>query len=494
MAIAVDVAGTVGSNTGTASTTVTYTGLTPSASPLNGAAIFVFSVNDISITPSAVTWNGSSTGVTIISTDGGATLSNQILIGVVGLGAVGTHTLQFTTNTAVTWVGCGISFTGVNQTGSTTTWASHTTSNVTTNTTLTGTQVTANGDATFCGFGYGNVFSSINNTALYHMEDPTGGEGGAAAYHLSTTTSDSYTFTQGSGDYILRSSVHIVAAATAAANPVQNRDWPNPRSLPYWEYSSAWLDPGNNFPPLPGGPMPHNQYDWPNPYPVTWYRDWSRNLLQTTLAPAFVFPFNQYYWPLPVGNPRPDEFYSFSNLEVIANQPASYFHIYDFPNPQPVYWYRDWYQALALQLPVTMPFNQYDWPNPRTYAPIDQFWFNNLVEFLSQTNPLPFNQYDWPLPKTPQPIDQFWFQSLVLNLPEPIPPPPTISAGRQITEEEVRADLATWWKKIIAHADGTISDSLSQYGRRGGIARANSLSANQRTAIATLGANSRWKR
>lgn len=256
------------------------------------------------------------------------------------------------------------------------------------------------------------------------------------------------------------------------ASVFNNYDYPNPpRPVWYQHWQSFFQDiqfqPASVF----------NNYDYPNPQPVYWYRDYSQNLQQTTLKPTFQSPFNQFYWPVPAGNPRPDEFYSFNNIEVISKQPASVFNNSDWPNPQPIKWYQNhtffepqitqqpasafnnydwqlpypvewyesWLQALVTYAPIFTPFNQTDWPNPKGFPPIDQFWSNNLVELVSQANPVPFSQSDWPNPRTNQPIDQSFWQSLALILPPPPPPVEILSSGHQWTEQDV---LRAWMKAI----------------------------------------------
>ena len=288
---------------------------------------------------------------------------------------------------------------------------------------------------------------------------------------------------------------------TVTQNPFVQSNWPNPQPISWYK---SWEETGNTqlpfptpFLPLdqslsPTGPqrlqdytwiqrfqltIPFNQNSWPNPQPVVWYQNWSQSL--NLFYQSETFPFVQS----------------------------------DYPNPQRITWYKDWSLNLletTLAPAFQAPFNQFDWPLPRTYQPIDQFWQNNLQllpkptpffqnvdsplpvvsqpidatwiqnlsEFLqantfpfSQTdwkNPYPaywyrdhnqnlviylpvgaqpFSQTDWSLPKTAQPIDQSFWQSLALNLPTPPPPIVILSSGRQLTERDV---LRSWMKAIRA--------------------------------------------
>lgn len=305
-----------------------------------------------------------------------------------------------------------------------------------------------------------------------------------------------------------------------------NYDQPNPKTL-YWYRSWEFFQPQITLQPAsyfnnydlsvpktiswyeswnqslltstltPSSQSPFSQTDWPLPKTISWYQSWFENLLQNTLKPTFQAPFYQTDWSLSRGNLRPDEFYNFSNIGFISQQPASFFNNYDFPNPQrviwdiywsqnqpfgtiqaptnqsdwpnpfPIKWYEDWHQALAPYFPVSFPNNQTDWQNPKTWTPIDQWWFNNLINLLTATPAsLPFNQSDWPLPRVIQPIDPTWLQALVLNLPEPPPPPPQSDLGGKTWTRE------QWTKQLEQYAltnrQRLISQAYSRIGKLGG--------------------------
>ncbi len=101
-----------------------------------------------------------------------------------------------------------------------------------------------------------------------------------------------------------------------SGKPFNQQDWPNPQpAVWYRDWSQAlatlfgvspqpfrqadWAVPPTAFQPDRGwvapeslplrtfvpAPMPFNVYTWPLQVPVTWSQDWSRNLMETTLAP-----------------------------------------------------------------------------------------------------------------------------------------------------------------------------------------------------------------
>lgn len=309
------------------------------------------------------------------------------------------------------------------------------------------------------------------------------------------------------------------------ASYFQNYDQPNPRTYP--RLDQFWTQDLLQTTLAVVQATPFNQFDWPNPLRTNWYQDWNQNLglytlfqslaifmpfqgewalppspqtmgltwtqslLQSTLAPTVGNPFVQTDWPLPKGNPRPDEYYTFSNIQTVLQQPVSILNNFDWPNPPRITWYKDWEQGIPFGALQT-PFNQTDWPNPRTWTPIQQAWYQNLIYILTQANPQPFVQSDWPLTKAPQPIDPTWLQALVLNLPEPPPPPPgPISGGRQVAEWEVEQYLVAANEYYKRWAEANVMDVNIH--SLGGKARAKSLTSQQRTNIATKAAQTRWQ-
>jgi hypothetical protein len=213
--------------------------------------------------------------------------------------------------------------------------------------------------------------------------------------------------------------------------PALNRDWPLPqRPLPpaftwTWQYNLNLV--GKDV-------LPHNQYDWPLPKAPTRpdathvftpptpgfllapfrQQDWPLTRIppllpfgQTTAFPLTLIgkdalPFRQQDWPLPSQPPRPNATW----LQFVI-PPAAQLYL-----PVPFDWsleaqpFRPDATWISAPVPVTaavqFPFNQFDWPLPRTAAPIA---FNLTASFnlnLIGQDQLPHNQYDWPLPRGPQ--------------------------------------------------------------------------------------------
>jgi hypothetical protein len=260
----------------------------------------------------------------------------------------------------------------------------------------------------------------------------------------------------------------------------------SPLPVVFQPIDQTWIQSLNLF--YQSETFPNVQRDWPNPLPIGWYR----SLEESGNALTFVsgIPFFQTDWPLPktvqpidqfwfnslTNLPKPtpflpldwpnpprviwDRFWSQSLVPGALQRP---FNQSDWPLPYPVQWYKDWYQALALYFPTVFPFYQVDWPNPRTYSPIDQFWTNNLNLLPKPSTAQPFAQYDWPNPKDYQRIDENFWQALALILPSPPPPPEQDFSGRTWTKEE-------WTKKLTQYARSRLNPSAVHLGRLGGIA------------------------
>jgi len=302
--------------------------------------------------------------------------------------------------------------------------------------------------------------------------------------------------------------------APSQTNPFVQKDWPNPRPVIWYQswtqsFQQAipfnqldWSLPKTNQPLLQtwsqslnlffqSETFPFVQSDYPNPQRIVWYKDWSINLLETTLAPAFQAPFNQFDWPLSRTYSPIDQFW-YNNLQLLP-RPTPFFQNVDFPLPvvsQPID--QTWLQnLLSFFQSNTFPFSQTDWKNP---YPI--YWYEdhnqNLVIYLP-VGIMPFSQSDWPLTRSSQPIDQFGYQALVLNLPVPPAPPEIISSGRYITEAEVSAEVAQWWKRQEAASLISGSEFAQLGASKGGIARAKSLTSQQRSEIGTKAITTRWQ-
>ncbi len=279
--------------------------------------------------------------------------------------------------------------------------------------------------------------------------------------------------------------------------PFVQNDWPNPQRI-------VWDRFWSQGPAQPVVGVPFFQTEWPNPKFMYWYLDPNiQNLLGTTLTATVVEA--QFDWRNP---PQlPGLIYTWIyNPTILMGPTAPPFFQTDWPLPrtyQPIQQF--WAEAGNVQLPFPTPFFQnVDFPTPVVSKPIDQTWLQNLLSFFqsntfpfSQTdwkNPYPvywfrdhnqnlviylpvgikpFNQSDWPLPGTFKPIDQQWFQALVLNLPIPPAPPAIISSGRYITEAEVSAEVAQWWKRQEAASKPKLL-TFSDMGKMGGRPRKHS--------------------
>lgn len=327
----------------------------------------------------------------------------------------------------------------------------------------------------------------------------------------------------------------LLTTLTITQAPFRQSDWPLPQILPI--KALTWV---NGPLTSPSTTQPFSQSDWPNPATIlSWYRDWSLNLLETTLFPTGR-PFFQTDWPNPQQFPR--------NALTWVNGPLSPapsagnpFVQSNWPLSQSISWYRDWFQNLletTLSQPVTVIIRQSDWPLPKTVQPIDQFFsqnplplqfvlmpFNNVWETVLSPAPIdqfwapstlslltaptlkpfnqndwpnplpvqwyrdfynalalflpppgkPFSQYDWPLPKSPSSIDETWIQALAALFPPPPPVNITPATGRSYTESELKD---YWTKRFVEHTKQqhlvvppSISAHMAKLGKLSGIAR-----------------------
>jgi hypothetical protein len=192
--------------------------------------------------------------------------------------------------------------------------------------------------------------------------------------------------------------------------PIKQTEWPNPRDyqrLP--DYSWLWYS--ERLVNLPN-PKPSLQSYWPNPQPIVWYKDWNQNLVQFE-SQTNPKPFNQSDWPNPRAYPLGASYIYFSEQLVNLPNPKP-FKQYDYPNPYPIIWYQNWIEAGNTQLPfpTIVPFIPQSYPNPIN-IPWYRDWNQNLVLTTLAVTGIPFVQSNWPLSKTYTPIDQTYYQSLV---------------------------------------------------------------------------------
>jgi hypothetical protein len=180
--------------------------------------------------------------------------------------------------------------------------------------------------------------------------------------------------------------------------------------------------------------LPIRQQDWQNPIPVQWYRDWSINLLQSTLIVARL-PFNQFDWPVAVAPPRLDQSFAASYNKNLIGQdrlPAGAIFT-ERPQLGPAQPDRGFTASYNRNLigQDRLPNRQQDWPlTPAATAAVIQTWIQAVNLALLHQPPVVgplgilFNQYAWPLPdRGPvQPDRGFGFFNP--NYYPPTPPPP----------------------------------------------------------------------
>lgn len=232
--------------------------------------------------------------------------------------------------------------------------------------------------------------------------------------------------------------------------PFVQSDWPNPRGVP--QLNLSWMA----GPSLSLTAKPFNQNEWLNPQSVARPTGWINQGIRDVSTQA---PFFQTDWP----NPKPPQPQNlgFTFSQTIPPDTNTYMpsvvtdwgSVPPLPSPQA----SPEVNMLALRAgPVAaMPFNQYNWPNPRfvptpvslltwtnglppiTYVqrqavinvprPLDPTaarnatFAQNMLPLVSYVNVKPFKQADWPIP-APFPPPNRGFMS-PLNLPIVVPPP-----------------------------------------------------------------------
>src|SRR6266853_1728278 len=252
--------------------------------------------------------------------------------------------------------------------------------------------------------GAANITTGTGWTQQTHVSDTANTDSQTQTRTSSTSTNVLWN-SNAAGTNGCAVAIEIIVAA-AAGNPfVNNTDLP-PRGFLYSEWQK-WTESGLTTLPTPTvlTQTLRIKNDCPNPHPVTWYQSWTKNFQQ-------AIPFNQTDWSLPKTYQPLLQTWS-QSLNIFYQSETFPFVQSDYSNPQRIIWYKDWSLNLletTLAPAFQAPFNQFDWPLPRTYQPIDQFWQNNL-QLLPKPTPF-FQNIDSPLLVVSQPIDATWLQNL----------------------------------------------------------------------------------
>jgi hypothetical protein len=273
--------------------------------------------------------------------------------------------------------------------------------------------------------------------------------------------------------------------------PFSQQDWPL-SSQPY-RLDQSWVESGNALGFI-GSPF--SQSDWPNPKPVNWYQDWNNALALN--MPVFI-PSVVTNWDVPTYI----NWYQDQRVDLLqttlAIPPTKPFFQSDWANPaQPSRIEQTWAKTYNLYGQDSLPNRQQHWPTP---YPVQ--WYQNYQVNLLQTtlfttpaNP-PIRQYDWTVPYPPLAINPSWTYTSQFAVPAPIPP---ATIGGQYTEEDVD-ELTQAYARAMEFAlkfrQGkplSINEAAAALAKRGGEARAKSLSSSQRSSIAAHAASTRWKK
>lgn len=240
-------------------------------------------------------------------------------------------------------------------------------------------------------------------------------------------------------DYQVDLRTWINPSITVVQNPFAQSDWPTPPPSQWYKTWEAWYNLNligqdampaafrkehYDLPPISAEPNPRRDWEWNQiPYigkdrlpfrndhvlPPAYYvielnprRDWEWR--QVGYLGKDVLPFrNDHVLPPAdyVVEPNPRRSWEWwYNLNLIGQDKLP-IRQQDWPNPPPVYWYRDWLFHLPQEEPQTNPFNQFDWPNP---YPVQ--WYRDWSAILGPGLLIaPFKQTDWP---TPPPVQ--WYK------------------------------------------------------------------------------------
>jgi hypothetical protein len=155
------------------------------------------------------------------------------------------------------------------------------------------------------------------------------------------------------------------------------------------------------------------------PPPITWRRDWTLNLLQSTLAPtAATLPFRQQDWPLPGRAAQPDRTWVSSAISLQLRLPPPGDIWTDLP-PAPLFWRNG--STLNLLLTTLVAQDAFPPGVVRSERPPPLDWRNSWTLSLLQSTlapgvAVPFAQYDWPLPRVASQPDRTWVSFFNPNL------------------------------------------------------------------------------
>jgi hypothetical protein len=234
--------------------------------------------------------------------------------------------------------------------------------------------------------------------------------------------------------WITNASLALTTAPTFPRPPFNQFDWPLTPAAgqPAQSFTASY---NRNL--VGQDQLPNRQQDWQNPVPLQWYRDWSINLLESTLF-VKTTPFAQYDWPVPVAPLRIDETFAASFNKNLIGQDRLPNRQQDWPlslaAAQSV---QTWIQSVNIGLltpagPLGSVFNQYTWPLTLAVQQPDRFVGASYNKNLIGQDRLPNRQADWPLPnRGPQQPDR-GFSFFNPNYYPPTPPPPALGVPHNL--------------------------------------------------------------
>lgn len=358
--VAIDAVGTE-TYTGTAGTTVSYTGLTTTSATTSWGGAIVCTVDIQSSTPSGVTafWDstGANQSMTLIGSQKTGSFSYLLIFGLVGPTTFGNKTIN------VSWTGssissvCASSWKGVLQTGGTASFASYNTA-VATSAAPSVTITSAANNMVIGLIGVSatsGTLSALSGTQIYidsnHANNGSNYNAGAATVVVSGTISGSQNWNACGFSLVAGTGVSVPLAG------VRYFDWNPPLRAKDNISMRGQMQGGlRQFYGAAGQP-PFHQNDWPNPQPPK--------------------PRNPGHW------------------EGIKQALGNFFGA---AGQQP-FWNRD--HAGFDRLPTTKKWNQSAYPDTMQ---------KGLPQFYGAAGQAPFAQYNWPNPPTRDPrlVRQDW--------------------------------------------------------------------------------------